>query len=241
MHTRYIIALAAILWMAGCSDRKDAEGDGAQQGAAADTLAVDSLYRPINRIVRPDSLIVIEDGIEVKWNPVRSIESFPLPFTTYTQADMLVGWAQDNSGGTATFSALVRGADTYTFLQLRAFKDTTLAAPADTVIGSITADFTKKPQISESTEWPWAGDAKNYSYSREGERWGGFVITGRHAGKPFQIVAHYPMSGERPIKSRITMVLQQLRFEDDRTYLIPAPVRTSPDPAGRPASTTSGL
>src|SRR4051812_5917196 len=80
---------------------------------------------------------------------------------------------------------------------------------------------------ADSTDW--ATDAKTFQLTADGKKLLGNVVVGKRGKYTYRVYAQYPQSRADVMRTRLHEILTQWRWEDDDSYLVPAPAALAPD------------
>jgi hypothetical protein len=119
----------------------------------------------------------------------------------------------------------------------------TMSVPATNAADSTLRMLTTGRKVSgvsgtHADSTAWATDAKTYQFTADGKKLQSTVIVGRRGKTTYRIFAQYPASRADVVRARLHELLTQWRWEDDYSYLIPAPVAPASADTAPPASSS---
>jgi hypothetical protein len=228
-----VIGSLTALIAACSSDKKGGAGAGADSAVANAPLQFDSLDRPIGKVVRPptvNSVMKVNGSNQIQVREiVLSSEFMPLQYTTYKPAAMQIGSSKIGSLATETYTPML-GSQTDPTAYVQVQMDSSALAPVDPATAAIKAiAATRKVtdlSISDAPGYAWAKDAKQFSFKEGGATIAGTIIVGNRGPVKYVFISQSPVAQRSEMAPRLKMLLEQWRWEDDGSYLVPAPPKT---------------
>ncbi|MEO5509120.1 MAG: hypothetical protein ABIS27_00720 [Longimicrobiales bacterium] len=233
MRTAIMLAGGALMLCVtyGCSDKGKKSDAPAADSIPMVTRAtwMDSLHRPLGRVRRMPTLMgrirIANDSPMVNMDLYSQPDGFPLRFTTYKVSDMTVSTMKIGSSSSITLSPLFNGTpDPQAYVQIQFDSAAPPASGAAEAAIKLSTSGMKPSdlRVTPSDEYPWATAASSFRYEASNRSFAGMVLIGRRGTQTFRIFVHYPVELASQMAPRVKLVIQQWRWSDDYTYLVPA-------------------
>lgn len=235
---REVLVILPLLALAACSSGSPAGRNGSAPDTLAgppfsiETLPPDSVapMAPPHPLAKRPAVRADSVRIEGMWQHdrltlVRSPQGFAPPFSTYLPAGLRVDFVTSDTDPAVRFMAAFAGrVNPEAYLQVRLYPP---GASELLVRSSVDAYLRERDPREEhvrpSGGWPWTVAAWDFDYGegRANERFIGTIGIARHGNRFLHVLAHYPAEYGDGVGPRFHRILQEWRWEDDGSGLMP--------------------
>jgi hypothetical protein len=233
MRAATVLAGGALVLLVayGCSDKGKKADATASDSIPMVTRAtwLDSLHRPLGRVRRMPSLMgrirIAADTPMVNMDLLTQPDGFPLRFTTYKVSDMTVATMKIGSSSSITMTPLLNGTpdpQAYVQIQFDTAAPPATGAAEEAIKLSTSGNKPSGLRVTPSNDYPWATTASTFRYTASNRSFAGMIVIGRRGTDTYRIFVHYPAELESQMAPRAKLIIEQWRWEDDYSYLVPA-------------------
>lgn len=195
-------------------------------GCSEDGAPAADMARPNAPAERPDT---VTDTIRIEGMPepmrlrLFRAEDLPLPFSLYVPADMAASTEDEGESGTVHIEAAFGDVpDQDAFIHVRIYADSVNRQQAEARVRAFKTG--RGIPVSQGIEliadevaevrMPWAELAYGFRYQSHGTWFAGSIGVGRHAGRFFHIIRHYPVEYGDGFEPRADLIIKSWRWED---------------------------